>query len=146
MLCYSILPSQKAILLLIPYHFTIPSTSKNSISYSQITMSTVYSVSFFFFFKELLKSDWFKQYSSLFFSKNIMKRSCCKLLTESQTQQTSRYMARVKHPKSTYIRIGIILVPQLISQFYHNFTTLWFINGKIMDPPFYFHHLQHSTI
>ena len=31
MLCYFILPSQKATLLLIPYHFTIPPTSKNSI-------------------------------------------------------------------------------------------------------------------
>ena len=31
MLCYSILSSQKAPLLLIPYHFTIPPTSKNSI-------------------------------------------------------------------------------------------------------------------
>ena len=31
MLCYFLLPSQKATLLLIPYHFTIPPTSKNSI-------------------------------------------------------------------------------------------------------------------
>ena len=31
MLCYSILRSQKATLLLIPYHFRIPPTSKNSI-------------------------------------------------------------------------------------------------------------------
>ena len=31
MLCYSILPSEKVTLLLIPYHFTIPPTSKNSI-------------------------------------------------------------------------------------------------------------------
>ena len=31
MLCYIFLPSQKATLLLIPYHFTISSTSKNSI-------------------------------------------------------------------------------------------------------------------
>ena len=31
MLLYSILPSQKTTLLLIPYHFTIPSASQNSI-------------------------------------------------------------------------------------------------------------------
>ena len=31
MLSYIFLPSQKATLLLIPYHFTIPPTSKNSI-------------------------------------------------------------------------------------------------------------------
>ena len=31
MLCYSILPFEKVTLLLIPYHFTIPPTSKNSI-------------------------------------------------------------------------------------------------------------------
>ena len=44
---YSILPSQKATLLFIPYHFTIPPTSKNSIFIKILLFNLSFVISFY---------------------------------------------------------------------------------------------------